>query len=66
MVKGAPDYKGLVDRVMQPGIYLEAMKELGVTVKAQDMVPVKLMDGTFDPKEPERYARSFAVHTIPA
>jgi len=66
MVKGSPDYKTIVDRVMQPGIYQEAMKELGVTVKAPDMVPTKLMDGVFDPKDPERYARSFAVHTIQA
>jgi nitrate/nitrite transport system substrate-binding protein len=66
MVKGTPDYKGTVDRVLRPDIYLEAMKELGVKVTAQDMQPAKLFDGTFDPKDPERYARSFAVHNVTA
>ena len=64
MVQGTPNYKQIVDRVLRPDIHLEAMKELGVSVKAQDMQPVKLFDGTFDPKEPEQYARSFAVNSI--
>jgi nitrate/nitrite transport system substrate-binding protein len=63
MVKTAPDYK-IVDRVLQPGIYIEAMKELGVTSTAKDMQPVKLFDSTFDPKDPEKYARSFPIHNI--
>ena len=33
MVKGAPDYAGVAKRVMRPDIYLEAMKEMGVTPK---------------------------------
>ena len=33
MVKGAPDYAGVAKKVMRPDIYLEAMKELGVTPK---------------------------------
>ena len=64
MVKSAPDYKGIVDKVMRPDIYNEAMKELGVKISAQDMQAVKLMDSTFDPKAPEAYAKSFAVHSI--
>ncbi|MBI3208708.1 MAG: ABC transporter substrate-binding protein [Candidatus Solibacter usitatus] len=64
MVKGTPDYKGIVDKVLRPDIYMEAMKEMGVTPKFADMQPVKLMDGVFDPKEPDRYARSFAVNSL--
>jgi nitrate/nitrite transport system substrate-binding protein len=66
MVKGTPDYKATVDRVIRPDIYMDAMKELGVKVTAQDMQPVKLFDGTFDPKDAERYAHSFAVHNVTA
>ena len=33
MVKGAPDYAGVAKRVMRPDIYMEAMKEIGVTPK---------------------------------
>ncbi len=51
---------------MRVDIYSEAMKELGVKVTAADMQPVKLADGVFDPKDPERYARSFSVHSISA
>ncbi|MBI1786493.1 MAG: ABC transporter substrate-binding protein [Acidobacteria bacterium] len=64
MVKETPDYQGIVNRVLRPELYLEAMKEIGVTVKAQEQT-VKLFDGvTFNPNEPERYARSFPVHNL--
>ena len=33
MVKGAPDYAGVAKRVMRPDIYMEAMKEIGLTPK---------------------------------
>lgn len=66
MVKSAPNYKQVVERVMRTDIYGEAMKELGVKVTATDMQPVKLSDGVFDPKDPERYARSFSVNSISA
>jgi nitrate/nitrite transport system substrate-binding protein len=64
MVQGAPNYQQVVDRVIRRDIYLEAMKEIGVSVKAPDMQPIKLFNGTFDPKEPEKYARSFAVNSV--
>jgi nitrate/nitrite transport system substrate-binding protein len=64
MVKGAPQYKQVAERVMRPDIYSEAMKELGVKVTAVDMAPVKLSDNTFDPKQAEKYATSFAVHNL--
>jgi nitrate/nitrite transport system substrate-binding protein len=64
MVKGAPDYKGLSERVLRPDLYVAAMKELGVKVTAQDWQPVKLAEGIFDPKNAEAYAKSFAIHNL--
>jgi nitrate/nitrite transport system substrate-binding protein len=65
MVKGAPDYAGVVKRVMRPDIYMEAMKEIGVTPKVTPMTKWTLWDGvTFDAANPEQYAKSFPVHSI--
>jgi nitrate/nitrite transport system substrate-binding protein len=64
IVKDMPNYDAVVSKVMRPDLYMAAMKELGVTPKVADMQPVKLFDSTFDPKQPEKYARSFPVHSI--
>ena len=64
MVKEVPDYGGVARRVMRPDLYLDAMKELGVTAKIAEEQTVALFDGTFDGKEPEKYARSFHVHNM--
>jgi nitrate/nitrite transport system substrate-binding protein len=64
MVKDMPNYDAVVSKVMRPDLYVQAMKEMGVTPKVQDMQPVKLFDGAFDPKQPEKYAKSFAVHSL--
>jgi len=65
MVKDAPDYHGVVKRVVRPDIYLEAMKELGAAPNVTDVQKFTLMDGsTFDSAEPERYARAFPVHAL--
>jgi hypothetical protein len=41
------------------------MKELGVTPKVADLQKFSLWDGTtFDGKDPEQYARSFAVNSM--
>ena len=40
------------------------MKELGVKTIAPDMKPVKLFDGTFDPKDAEKYAKAFPVNSL--
>ena len=64
MVKTAPDYAGIPKRVLRPDIYLEAMKDLGVVVKVSDEQTITLFDGTFDGKDPEKYARSFAVNSV--
>jgi nitrate/nitrite transport system substrate-binding protein len=63
MVPSAPDYQGIVKRVMRQDIYLEAMKDMGVTTKFQDMQKQTLFDGVFDPADPEKYALSFPVHS---
>jgi nitrate/nitrite transport system substrate-binding protein len=65
LVKGAPDYTGIANRVMRPDIYLEAMKELGVTPKFTELQKVTLWDGsTFDGTDPERYAKAFPIHSL--
>jgi len=65
MVKAAPDYDGITKRVLRPDIYLEAMKEMGVTRKVADLQKFTLWDGvTFDAATPEKYATSFAVNSL--
>jgi nitrate/nitrite transport system substrate-binding protein len=64
IVKDVPDYAGVTSKVMRPDLYLQAMKEMGLTPKVTDMQPVKLIDSMFDPRQPEQYAKSFAVHNI--
>jgi nitrate/nitrite transport system substrate-binding protein len=65
MVKGAPDYEGVAKQVMRTDIYEEAMKELGVQHGGLSDSTETLFDGSvFDPKEPEKFATSFAVHSM--
>jgi nitrate/nitrite transport system substrate-binding protein len=64
MAKTAPDYAGITKRVMRSDLHLEAMKELGVGSTIVEEQKVTLFDGVFDGKEPERYARSFPVHSL--
>jgi len=65
MVKEMPDYQAIAKRVLRPDIYLEAMKEINVTPKVADLKTVTFGDGaTFDASEPEKYARSFAIHSM--
>jgi nitrate/nitrite transport system substrate-binding protein len=65
MVKEAPDYKGVVDRVHRPDIYREVAKDLGVEVPREDMRKETFWDGVaFDPADPEKYARSFPIHSM--
>jgi nitrate/nitrite transport system substrate-binding protein len=64
MVKSPPDYQGIVNKVIRQDIYLEAMKDMGITTKFKDMQQQMLFDGnTFDPADPEKYALSFPVHS---
>ncbi len=65
MVTGTPDYAAISKKVMRTDIYTEAMKEIGVTDRGLDNSPETLFDGvTFDPANPEAYAKSFAVHAL--
>jgi nitrate/nitrite transport system substrate-binding protein len=65
MVTGAPDYEGITRRVMRTDIYEEAMKELGVSHGGLNNDAEQLFDGiTFNPADPEAYARSFAIHNL--
>jgi nitrate/nitrite transport system substrate-binding protein len=65
MVKEGVDYVGLANRVHRPDIYREVAKEMSLDVPQDDMRKETLFDGiTFDPAQPEEYARGFAVHNI--
>lgn len=65
MVKGAPNYKQIVDRVHRPDIYRDVAKDLGIAVPAEDFKTETFFDGvSFDPTKPEEYAASFAVKNL--
>lgn len=65
MVEGVPDYEGIARQVMRPDLYEEAMKEVGFVHGGPDTKPETLFDGiTFDPAEPEKYAKSFSIHNL--
>jgi len=65
MTTGAPDYAGVSQRVMRPDIYMEAMKELGVTPKIAAVQKFALFDGVpFDAADPEKYARAFPINNL--
>jgi nitrate/nitrite transport system substrate-binding protein len=64
MVKDAPDYAGVAKRVMRPDLYLDALRELGVTAHPAEQQKITLFDSALDGSDPEKYARSFAVNSI--
>ena len=65
MVSGPPDYDAIAKQVMRPDLYEEAMKEIGYQHGGIDSASETLFDGvTFDPANPEQYARSFAVNSV--
>lgn len=66
MVPAAPDYEGVAKQVMRTDLYADAMKELGVTDRAQSDAGWEMFDGVkFDPKgDLEAYAKAFAVHSL--
>ena len=65
MVKEGVDYAGIANRVHRPDIYREVAKEMSLDVPQEDMRIETLFDGiTFDPAQPEEYARVFAVHNM--
>ena len=65
MLKAPPDYKATVDRVHRPDLFREVARELGVEAPREDAKRETFWDGgVFDPAEPEKYAGSFAVHSM--
>jgi len=65
LVSGAPDYEGISKKVMRPDLYEEAMKEIGYAHGGANMDKETLFDGvTFDPADPEGYAKSFAIKNL--
>jgi nitrate/nitrite transport system substrate-binding protein len=67
MVGADVDYRGLVDRVVRPDVFRAVAKDLGITAPSEDTKAETLFDGVaFDPAEPERYARGFAVNSLVA
>ena len=64
LTKGAPDYASIPKRVLRSDIYLEAMKELGVKITVAEEQKITLFDGVFDGKDPEKYAKSFAINSL--
>jgi nitrate/nitrite transport system substrate-binding protein len=65
MVKSAPDYKGIVNKVHRPDIFREVAKEIGIAVSKDDMKKETLFDKIeFDPAKPEEYVKKFAVNSM--
>jgi len=65
MVEGPPDYEGVAKKVMRTDLYEEAMKEIGFAHGGPNGEPETFFDGMrFDPKQPEEYAASFAIHGL--
>jgi len=65
VVKEAPDYKTLVNKVHRPDIFREVAKEMGVAAPKEDMKKETLFDGIeFDPAKPEEYAKKFPINNI--
>jgi nitrate/nitrite transport system substrate-binding protein len=65
LVTGTPDYDGVAKRVMRTDIYEEAMKEIGYAHGGLNNDVETLFDGaTFNPAEPDAYAKSFAINSL--
>jgi len=65
LVTGTPDYEGVAKRVMRTDIYEEAMKEIGYTHGGLNNDAEALFDGvSFNPADPETYAKGFATNNL--
>jgi nitrate/nitrite transport system substrate-binding protein len=64
MTFGAPDYSGITTNIMRPEFYRAALAQHKVAPGLQNLAVEKFFDGTtFDPAEPEAFARAHAIHT---
>jgi len=65
MVGAEVDYTGIVNKVHRPDIFREVAKEVGTAAPAEDLKKEVFFDGVeFDPGDPEKYAKSFAVNSL--
>jgi nitrate/nitrite transport system substrate-binding protein len=65
MLDAKPEYEKIAAQVMRADLYEEAMKELGYDHGGRNDAPETFFDGVaFDPKDPEKYATSFPVHSM--
>src|SRR5256712_8388756 len=65
MVKEPPDYKRLLDRVHRPDLFRQRAKDMRIATPREDRKKETLFAGTtFDPADPEEYAKGFAVHSM--
>ncbi|MDZ4742795.1 MAG: CmpA/NrtA family ABC transporter substrate-binding protein [Verrucomicrobiota bacterium] len=64
LTEGAPAYDLISKEVMRGDLCVEAMKEIGVTVTPDDNQVLKLVDSTFNPADPEAYAKGFAIKNL--
>ena len=64
MTTGTPNYAGITARIMRPDLYAAALALNGAAPGQVNLAPEKFFDGTtFDPANPEAFARAHAVHT---
>jgi nitrate/nitrite transport system substrate-binding protein len=64
MIGAEVDYKATVDQVHRPDLWRAAAKDLGLEIPTADVKAETLFDGVaFDPREPEKYALAFPVHS---
>ena len=49
---------------MRTDLYLDAVKEMGITGRIAMLDKVSLADSTLEAADPEKYARSFPVHSL--
>ena len=66
LAEGPQDYAGIATKVMQSGLYEEAMAEIGFKHGGLDNTPWTMMDGvTFDPATDfEAFAKSFPITNL--
>jgi nitrate/nitrite transport system substrate-binding protein len=65
MIGEGVDYASVAGAVNRPDLYREVAKEMSIAVPDVDVKNEKLFDGVaFDPADPERYARGFAINSV--
>ena len=64
MTVGVPDYAGITAKIMRPDFYASALAQAGAVPGPENNRPEKFFDGTtFDPADPEKFARAHFIHT---